>query len=136
MTDDTQRRVRVGADKIGLDDPRYADLASRGSKRFAGQPDYVRLVGSTAQVVDALQDVVREQRRVADDHTVSAPGSTRQAFAVLTLNRMARSKATKGRWSKPTALCHMALAVSGAQYFLTVLVYSIPVPLKTSSRYI
>jgi FAD/FMN-containing dehydrogenase len=65
MTHDTDPRVRAGSDKIGPDDPRYGDLASRGSRRFAGQPDYVRLVGSTAQVVDALQDAVREQRRVA-----------------------------------------------------------------------
>ena len=64
MTHDTDPRVRAGSDKIGPDDPRYGDLASRGSRRFAGQPDYVRL-GSTAQVIDALQDAVREQRRVA-----------------------------------------------------------------------
>jgi aclacinomycin oxidase len=58
--------MRVGADKVGPDDPRYADLARRGfNKRFAGKPDYVRLVGSTEQVVGAVQDAVREKLRVA-----------------------------------------------------------------------
>jgi hypothetical protein len=47
------------------DDPRYADLAGRGSRRFAGKPDYVRLVCSTEQVVDAVQDAVRRRLRVA-----------------------------------------------------------------------
>ncbi len=50
---------------VGPDDPRYAYLVGRGSRRFAGQPDYVRLVCSTEQVVDAVQDAVRQRLRVA-----------------------------------------------------------------------
>ena len=50
---------------IGPDDPRYADLVGRGSRRFAGKPDYVRAVSSTEQVVDAVQDAVRDRLRVA-----------------------------------------------------------------------
>jgi hypothetical protein len=50
---------------VGPDDPRYADLAGRGSRKFAGKPDYVRLVCSTEQVVDAVQDAVRQGLRVA-----------------------------------------------------------------------
>jgi aclacinomycin oxidase len=51
---------------VGPDDPRYADLVHRGfNKRFAGKPDYVRLVGSTEQVVNAVQDAVRDKLRVA-----------------------------------------------------------------------
>jgi hypothetical protein len=65
MAEHIHQRARVGADTIAPDDPRYADLASRGSKRFAGTPDYVRLVGSTDQVVAAVQDAVQEQRRLA-----------------------------------------------------------------------
>jgi aclacinomycin oxidase len=61
-----KRRPRVGPDKVGPDDPRYADLVRRGfNKRFAGKPDYVRLVGSTEQVVNAVQDAVRDELRVA-----------------------------------------------------------------------
>jgi hypothetical protein len=55
----------AGPDRIGPDDPRYADLAHRGfNQRFRGNPDYVRLVGSTEQVVQAVQEAVREDLRV------------------------------------------------------------------------
>jgi FAD/FMN-containing dehydrogenase len=54
------------AGKVEPGDPRYTDLVRRGfNKRFAGKPDYVRLVGSTEEVVDAVQDAVREKLRVA-----------------------------------------------------------------------
>jgi hypothetical protein len=57
---------RAASDKIGPDDLRYADLVRRGAnKRFAGRPNYVRLVDSTEQIVDALQDAVRDRLRVA-----------------------------------------------------------------------
>jgi FAD/FMN-containing dehydrogenase len=57
---------RVAADKIGPDDLRYADLAQRGfNKRFVGRPDHIRLVRSTAQVVDAVQAAVRDGLRIA-----------------------------------------------------------------------
>jgi hypothetical protein len=62
----SQQHPRVAPDKIGPDDPRYAYLVRRGyNKRFAGRPDYVRLVGSTEQVVDAVQEAVRDNLRVA-----------------------------------------------------------------------
>ncbi|WP_242344962.1 FAD-binding oxidoreductase [Anaeromyxobacter terrae] len=52
--------------RIGPDDPRYADLAHRGfNRRFRGAPDYVRLVRSTGQVVQAVQEAVQEDLRVA-----------------------------------------------------------------------
>jgi FAD/FMN-containing dehydrogenase len=51
--------------KIGPDDPRYPDLLQkRFNKRFTGRPDNVRLVQSTAQVVEALQEAVRDELRV------------------------------------------------------------------------
>ena len=54
------------ADKVGPEDPRYPDLARRGfNKRFAGRPDYVHLVRSSEQVVDAVQEAVQSQRRLA-----------------------------------------------------------------------
>lgn len=53
-------------DKIRPYDPRYAALIERGfNKRFKGKPDYIRVVGSTQEVIDALQDAVRDKRRVA-----------------------------------------------------------------------
>jgi FAD/FMN-containing dehydrogenase len=55
----------ISAEKIRPEDPRYADLLRKGfNKRFTGKPDYVRLVGSTAQVIEAVQDAVRENLRV------------------------------------------------------------------------
>jgi FAD binding domain/Berberine and berberine like len=55
----------LSSDKIGPDDPRYAALLQkRFNKRFSGKPDYVRLVGSTAQVVDALHEAVHNELRV------------------------------------------------------------------------
>ena len=51
--------------RIEPGDPRYADLVRRGfNRRFAGKPDYVRLVGSTDDVVAAVQDAVRDDARV------------------------------------------------------------------------
>jgi hypothetical protein len=58
--------VRSPMEKIGPDDPRFAELVRRGfNKRFTGKPDYVRLVGSTEQVVDAVQDAVNDGLRLA-----------------------------------------------------------------------
>ncbi|MGH7566148.1 MAG: FAD-binding oxidoreductase [Gemmatimonadota bacterium] len=57
---------RAGTDRIGPGDPRYADLVGRGfNRRFPSTPDYVRLVGSTQEVVDAVQDAVRDGQRLA-----------------------------------------------------------------------
>lgn len=46
-------------------DPRYDDLAvRRNNHRFRPQPRYFHLVGSTEQVVDAVNEAVRANRRV------------------------------------------------------------------------
>jgi FAD/FMN-containing dehydrogenase len=46
--------------------PARADLVRRGfNKRFTGRPEYVHLVGSTEQVVDAVQAAVRSKLRLA-----------------------------------------------------------------------
>jgi aclacinomycin oxidase len=52
--------------RIGPDDPRYlAVVEKRFNKRFRASPDYVRLVRSTDQVVSAVEEAVREGRRLA-----------------------------------------------------------------------
>src|SRR4051794_773643 len=62
---ETLNRVRLSSDKIQAADLRYADLTSRGfNKRFAGKPDYIRLVSSTEQVVEAVQEAVRDHLRL------------------------------------------------------------------------
>ena len=52
--------------RIGPGDPRYlAVVEKRFNKRFRASPDYVRLVRSTDQVVSAVEEAVREGRRLA-----------------------------------------------------------------------
>jgi len=61
MSIDTQ----VEPIKLGPDDPQYgAVVDKRFNKRFRAQPDYVRLVSSTDQVVSALEEAVKEGRRL------------------------------------------------------------------------
>lgn len=55
----------LGPVRVRPGDPRYEDLVRRGNRRFVGTPDEVRVVGSTQQVVEAVQDAVRSGRRVA-----------------------------------------------------------------------
>lgn len=46
-------------------DPRYADLVRKVfNKRFIAQPDYIRLPGSTAEVVEAVREAVSSGRRL------------------------------------------------------------------------
>jgi len=51
--------------KITPEDPRYPELiGKRFNKRFTGKPDYIRLPGSTAEVIEALEEAVRDGLRV------------------------------------------------------------------------
>jgi FAD/FMN-containing dehydrogenase len=60
-TDDS----RIESLRIGPGDPRYlAVIEKRFNKRFSAQPDYVRLVSSTDQVVSAVEEGVREGSRL------------------------------------------------------------------------
>ena len=57
--------TRSSRENIGPDDARYADLNRKGfNKRFEGKPDYFRLVGSTADVIEAVQHAVDNNVRV------------------------------------------------------------------------
>jgi FAD/FMN-containing dehydrogenase len=67
----------LGPVRVRPDDPRYEDLVRRGNRRFVGRPDEVRVVGSTAQVVEAVRDAVRSGCRVA----VRAGGHGFEGFA-------------------------------------------------------
>ena len=61
MSIDTQ----VEPIKAGPDDPRYGIVVDkRFNKRFRANPDYVRLVSSTDQVVSAVEEAVSEGRRL------------------------------------------------------------------------
>ena len=51
--------------RIGPDDPRYrAVVEKRFNKRFMAHPDYVQLVHSTEEVISAVDEAVREGRRL------------------------------------------------------------------------
>jgi FAD/FMN-containing dehydrogenase len=64
-TRQTDDDARVESSRIGPDDPRYrAVVDKRFNKRFRAAPDYVRLVGSTEQVLAAVEEAVREGRRL------------------------------------------------------------------------
>lgn len=59
------------------DDPRYrAVVDKRFNKRFIASPDYVRLVSSTADVIAAVEEAVREKRRL----TVTSGGHCLEGF--------------------------------------------------------
>jgi aclacinomycin oxidase len=51
--------------RIRPDDPRYDSLLRGNNFRFAGRPDEIRVVGSTDQVVRAVNEAARAGRRVA-----------------------------------------------------------------------
>src|SRR5436305_5231974 len=64
-TRQTSDGAQVDSSRIGPDDPRYlAVVDKRFNKRFRARPDYVRLAGSTAQVAAAVEEAVREGRRL------------------------------------------------------------------------
>jgi FAD/FMN-containing dehydrogenase len=51
--------------RIGPEDPRYRAVVDRRfNKRFSARPDYVRQVSSTEEVVSAVDEAVREGRRL------------------------------------------------------------------------
>jgi FAD/FMN-containing dehydrogenase len=63
--EDQGAREEAVPERIGPGDPRYAALVGRGfNKGFVDKPDYVRLPHSADDVIDAVQDAVRERRRV------------------------------------------------------------------------
>ncbi|HET9212460.1 MAG TPA: FAD-binding oxidoreductase [Thermoanaerobaculia bacterium] len=65
MTPQTTNALHTESTKIGPADPRYqAVIEKRFNKRFRGAPDYVRLVSSAEQVVAAVEEAVREGRRL------------------------------------------------------------------------
>jgi aclacinomycin oxidase len=73
IIDETQ----IESIKIGPDDGRYHAVADkRFNKRFRANPDYVRLVSSTDEVVSAVKDAVREGRRL----TVTSGGHCLEGF--------------------------------------------------------
>src|SRR3954463_6126130 len=78
--------------RIGPDDPRYrAVIEKRFNKRFRASPDYVRLVSSTEQVVAAVEEAVREGRRLvvtSGGHCLEGFVSDPEARVILDVSPM------------------------------------------------
>jgi aclacinomycin oxidase len=90
MNDKTQ----IDSSKIGPDDPRYLTVVEkRFNKRFRASPDYVRLVGSTEQVVAAVGEAVREGRRLvvtSGGHCLEGFVSDPEVRVILDISPMKR----------------------------------------------
>ena len=57
--------LESAAGTVFPDDPRYQELTVGFNQRCVGAPDYVRLAGSTAEVVRAVQEAVDTGRRLS-----------------------------------------------------------------------
>jgi hypothetical protein len=80
--------------KIGPGDPRYREVVDkRFNKRFRASPDYVRLVSSTEQVVSAVEEAVREGRRLvvtSGGHCLEGFVSDPEVRVILDISPMKR----------------------------------------------
>src|SRR5215212_4274412 len=80
--------------RIGPGDPRYLAVVDKQfNKRFSASPDYVRLVSSTEQVVSAVEEAVREGRRLAvtsGGHCLEGFVSNPEVRAILDISPMKR----------------------------------------------
>src|SRR5436309_6673359 len=80
--------------KIGPDDPRYRAVVEKGfNKRFRASPDYVRLVSSTEQVISAVEEAVREGRRLvvtSGGHCLEGFVSDRDVRVIVDVSPMRR----------------------------------------------
>lgn len=80
--------------RLGPEDPRYREvLEKRFNRRFSATPDYVRLAGSTAEVIAAVEDAVREDRRLvvtSGGHCLEGFVSDPQVRVILDVSPMNR----------------------------------------------
>jgi FAD/FMN-containing dehydrogenase len=58
-------RPTFGAVTVRPGDARYADLVTGVNQRWVAKPEYIRLVSTTRQVVDAVQEAVSAGKRIA-----------------------------------------------------------------------
>jgi FAD/FMN-containing dehydrogenase len=77
VTRQTTKDAPIESSRIGPNDPRHvAVIDKQFNKRFRASPDYVQLAGSTDQVVSAVEEAVREGRRL----TVTSGGHCLEGF--------------------------------------------------------
>jgi aclacinomycin oxidase len=94
LTPPTTDDARIESIRIGPDDPRYlAVVEKRFNKRFRASPDYVRRVSSTDQVVSAVEEAVREGRRLvvtSGGHCLEGFVSDPEVRVILDISPMKR----------------------------------------------
>jgi hypothetical protein len=80
--------------KIGPDDARYRAVVDRQfNKRFTAKPDYVRVVGSTGDVVTAVQEAVKDGHRLvvtSGGHCLEGFVSDPEVRAIIDISPMKR----------------------------------------------
>jgi aclacinomycin oxidase len=86
--------TQIESGRIGPEDPRYlAVVEKRFNKRFRASPDYVRRAGSTEQVVAAVEEAVREGRRLvvtSGGHCLENFASDSEVRVILDVSPMKR----------------------------------------------
>jgi aclacinomycin oxidase len=86
--------TRIESINIGPDDPLYhAVVHKRFNKRFRANPDYVRLVSSTDEVISAVDDAVQEERRLvvtSGGHCLEGFVSDTEVKVIIDVSRMKR----------------------------------------------
>ena len=94
MTRLTIDDAQIESIKAGPDDPRYrGTVDKRFNKRFRAQPDYVQLVASTDQVVSAVEEAVKEGRRLvvtSGGHCLEGFVSDAEARVIIDISPMKR----------------------------------------------
>src|SRR5260370_10486170 len=85
---------RNDSERLGPDDPRYrAVLDKQFNKRFRARPDYVRVTSSTDHVIDAIDEAVREGRRLvvtSGGHCLEGFVSDPEARVIIDIAAMKR----------------------------------------------
>ncbi|HYU34342.1 MAG TPA: FAD-binding oxidoreductase [Thermoanaerobaculia bacterium] len=90
----TTEDTRGESSRLGPDDPGYRTVVDkRFNKRFRARPDYVRLVSSTDQVLSAVEEAVREERRLvvtSGGHCLEGFVSDPEVRVILDISPMKR----------------------------------------------
>lgn len=87
--------------KLGPEDPRYRAVVEKAfNKRFKASPDYVRLVSSTTQVMEAVEEAVQAGRRLvvtSGGHCLEGFVSDPDVRVILDISPMKRIEYDAGR---------------------------------------
>jgi aclacinomycin oxidase len=98
MTDNTSSAF--GPVTVTAADPRYENLVEGYNHRFVGKPDYIRMVSTTDQVVEAVDEAVTAGKRIAvrsGGHCFEDFTSSPEVQVLLDLSHLNRVYYDEGR---------------------------------------